>query len=124
MVEVPLSDHESRGLKRWMLAVAVVQLVMGTGLAAAVASRTARVEAQAETRGIAQDVVRQEWLTRLEAETRRVAAEAAGAAADKAVREAVIPIAVSTASHNAMDDQRQHETERRIEALERARLRR
>lgn len=76
-------------------------------------------EAAAEVRATAQAVVREEWLSRLSAETQRIAAEAATHAAERAVREAVTPLAIES----AVAAQRQAELERRLDRVERARAR-
>lgn len=108
-------SHDDLGrLKRWALGLMALQLLVSTGVGAL----TSRIVAQAETRAIAEDEVRKAWVARLEAETRRIATEAASAAARQAVVDVVTPIAVETAAHRAMDDQRQHDVERRVEALE------
>ncbi len=107
--------------KKWAILFAAGQLAVscgGVAVAVVASGRVARTEAREETRGIARDVVREEWLTRLEAETKRIAADAASTAADRAVREAVMPWVVQQASHKSADDQRQRETERRITNLE------
>ncbi len=98
-----MSDAESRTLKRWMAAIAAAQLVVSGGLGVLAGGRVGRAEASTETRAVARDVVREEWLTRLEAETKRIASEAA---AERAVREAVTPIAIDVARADVRDAER------------------
>lgn len=116
-----MSDSESRTLRRWALFVAAGQLILTLAVALVTGGRAGRAEAAAEVRSTAQAVVRDEWLTRLEAETKRIAAEAATSAAERAVREAVTPLAIESAAHRAMDDQRHADLERRIDRAERPR---
>jgi hypothetical protein len=116
-----MSDGETRTLKRWLVVIAGANALVAAGslvLASVAGARAGHAEAATEVRVAAKDVLREEWMVRLEAETRRIATEAASAAADKAVRDAVGPVALEVAVHRAMDEQRQRETERRVEVLE------
>lgn len=104
-------------MKRFFAIASVVQILLG-GVVGALAGAS---KAEAKVREVAQQTVHEEWLARLEQETKKIAADAAEQAAARAVQAAVVPMIKELATHTGQDEERNKRLDRmetRIERLE------
>jgi hypothetical protein len=104
---VALND-DLRLMKRFLLIASVVQVLLGL----AVGSVAATARAETKVREVAAQVVREEWLARLESETKRIAADAAERAAERAVASSVVPLIRESAAFHAEQNAKHDEVNR------------
>jgi hypothetical protein len=109
-------EYGAKGRLIFMLAL--VQFAMSAVTGAISGTLRARTEMEQVAQRVAQTAIREEWLRSLQVETVRIAKEAAAQAAEEAVRETVVPVAIDAAKHRAMDEQWHRDAERRLDQLE------
>lgn len=100
------------------LVISTVSVASASVLASASGARAARAEIETQTRNIAHDVVREEWLKNLAEETKKIASDAARDAADRAIREAVVPMALRAEQNYTTDLIEHKDLYRRLAQLE------
>ncbi len=111
-----MSKEDANGLLNRVLLVSTLITTIFGGIAGAV---TGTFQARAEVKSVATEVVREQWLTTLQAQTTTIAAAAARQAVSDAIRDAVLPIDASRREHEAMDNERQNRVDTEIMELRR-----